>query len=111
MFFYGEYLNVFVETSCLLGLGKLFNLLKLETQTSSFNLASVIMTIFLSVNECRFLTSLTGFIFGSYFLIVYLFLETIWSLLFRQVLEVVAGCKGILDLDQLSSTLYHNTCR
>lgn len=31
--------------------------------------------------------------------------------LVRQVLEVVAGCKGILDLDQLSSTLYHNTCR
>ncbi|XP_077245177.1 tatD related DNase [Tasmannia lanceolata] len=29
----------------------------------------------------------------------------------RQVLEVVAGCKGIGDTDQLSNTLYHNTCR
>lgn len=29
----------------------------------------------------------------------------------RQVLEVVAGCKGISDVDQLSKTLYHNTCR
>ncbi|GFY97986.1 TatD related DNase [Actinidia rufa] len=28
----------------------------------------------------------------------------------RQVLEVVAGCKGITDIDQLSKTLYHNTC-
>ncbi|KAL0005131.1 hypothetical protein SO802_012692 [Lithocarpus litseifolius] len=28
-----------------------------------------------------------------------------------QVLEVVAGCKGVLDLDQFSRTLYHNTCR
>ncbi|KAF7851942.1 hypothetical protein BT93_L1653 [Corymbia citriodora subsp. variegata] len=28
-----------------------------------------------------------------------------------QVLEVVAGCKGIEDIDQLSKTLYHNTCR
>ncbi|KDO70643.1 hypothetical protein CISIN_1g0209851mg, partial [Citrus sinensis] len=28
-----------------------------------------------------------------------------------QVLEVVAGCKGINDIDQLSRTLYHNTCR
>ncbi|XP_062167205.1 uncharacterized protein LOC133873512 [Alnus glutinosa] len=31
--------------------------------------------------------------------------------LVRQVLEVVAGCKCINDLDQLSRTLYHNTCR
>ncbi|XP_011094244.1 putative deoxyribonuclease TATDN1 [Sesamum indicum] len=31
--------------------------------------------------------------------------------LVRQVLEVVAGCKGIADVDQLSKTLYHNTCR
>ncbi|KAL3755534.1 hypothetical protein ACJRO7_002567 [Eucalyptus globulus] len=31
--------------------------------------------------------------------------------LVRQVLEVVAGCKGIEDIDQLSKTLYHNTCR
>ncbi|KAL4606684.1 hypothetical protein ACB092_09G121500 [Castanea dentata] len=31
--------------------------------------------------------------------------------LVRQVLEVVAGCKGVLDLDQFSRTLYHNTCR
>ncbi|XP_057506652.1 uncharacterized protein LOC130789889 [Actinidia eriantha] len=31
--------------------------------------------------------------------------------LVRQVLEVVAGCKGITDIDQLSKTLYHNTCR
>ncbi|KAI3417772.1 uncharacterized protein J3R85_014227 [Psidium guajava] len=31
--------------------------------------------------------------------------------LVRQVLEVVAGCKGIDDIDQLSKTLYHNTCR
>ncbi|KAJ7976219.1 TatD related DNase [Quillaja saponaria] len=31
--------------------------------------------------------------------------------LVRQVLEVVAGCKGINDLDQLTRTLYHNTCR
>ncbi|XXG82459.1 hypothetical protein AAC387_Pa10g0405 [Persea americana] len=29
----------------------------------------------------------------------------------RQVLEVVAGCKEIADVDQLSKTLYHNTCR
>ncbi|XP_051115154.1 uncharacterized protein LOC127240486 isoform X2 [Andrographis paniculata] len=28
-----------------------------------------------------------------------------------QVLEVVAGCKGIADIDQLGKTLYHNTCR
>ncbi|KAL6007205.1 hypothetical protein ACLOJK_032701 [Asimina triloba] len=28
----------------------------------------------------------------------------------RQVLEVVAGCKGVADIDQLSKTLYHNTC-
>ncbi|KAK4396583.1 putative deoxyribonuclease TATDN1 [Sesamum angolense] len=28
----------------------------------------------------------------------------------KQVLEVVAGCKGIADVDQLSKTLYHNTC-
>ncbi|XP_021892423.1 putative deoxyribonuclease TATDN1 isoform X2 [Carica papaya] len=31
--------------------------------------------------------------------------------LVRQVLEVVAGCKGINDINQLSKTLYHNTCR
>jgi hypothetical protein len=30
---------------------------------------------------------------------------------FRQVLEVVAGCKGIADIEGLSKTLYHNTCR
>lgn len=31
--------------------------------------------------------------------------------LVRQVLEVVAGCKGIANQDELSMTLYHNTCR
>ncbi|KAK1287770.1 hypothetical protein QJS10_CPB19g01307 [Acorus calamus] len=31
--------------------------------------------------------------------------------LVRQVLEVVAGCKGVSDLGPLSRTLYHNTCR
>ncbi|KAL1822563.1 hypothetical protein DCAR_0310382 [Daucus carota subsp. sativus] len=31
--------------------------------------------------------------------------------LVRQVLEVVAGCKGIANQDELSTTLYHNTCR
>nr|XP_029145630.1 putative deoxyribonuclease TATDN1 isoform X3 [Arachis hypogaea] len=31
--------------------------------------------------------------------------------LVRQVLEVVAGCKGINDVGNLSKTLYHNTCR
>uniref|UniRef100_A0A9I9EAE5 Uncharacterized protein n=1 Tax=Cucumis melo TaxID=3656 RepID=A0A9I9EAE5_CUCME len=31
--------------------------------------------------------------------------------LVRQVLEVLAGCKGIMDINQLSETLYHNTCR
>lgn len=31
--------------------------------------------------------------------------------LVRQVLEVVAGYKGLGDINQLSSTLYHNTCR
>ncbi|KAM7262751.1 hypothetical protein ACFE04_000434 [Oxalis oulophora] len=31
--------------------------------------------------------------------------------LVRQVLEVVAGCKDIKDIGQLSRTLYHNTCR
>ncbi|KAI3688032.1 hypothetical protein L1987_81738 [Smallanthus sonchifolius] len=31
--------------------------------------------------------------------------------LVRQVLEVVAGCKGVADINQLSRTLYHNTCR
>nr|DAD28978.1 TPA_asm: hypothetical protein HUJ06_030446 [Nelumbo nucifera] len=31
--------------------------------------------------------------------------------LVRQVLGVVAGCKGIADINQLSKTLYHNTCR
>ncbi|QHO17384.1 Putative deoxyribonuclease [Arachis hypogaea] len=29
----------------------------------------------------------------------------------EQVLEVVAGCKGINDVGNLSKTLYHNTCR
>ncbi|GAB2235579.1 hypothetical protein Droror1_Dr00026008 [Drosera rotundifolia] len=29
----------------------------------------------------------------------------------RQVLEVVAGCKDIADLDHLSKIVYHNTCR
>ncbi|BAH94127.1 Os08g0165800 [Oryza sativa Japonica Group] len=29
----------------------------------------------------------------------------------QQVLEVVAGCKGISDIEGLSKTLYHNTCR
>ncbi|KAJ6842183.1 putative deoxyribonuclease TATDN1 [Iris pallida] len=29
----------------------------------------------------------------------------------RQVLEVVAGCKGIGDIEQLGKELYHNTCR
>ncbi|PKA45777.1 TatD DNase family protein [Apostasia shenzhenica] len=29
----------------------------------------------------------------------------------RQVLEVVAGCKGMTNMDQLSKTVYHNTCR
>ncbi|XP_019153760.1 PREDICTED: putative deoxyribonuclease TATDN1 [Ipomoea nil] len=29
----------------------------------------------------------------------------------RQVLEVVAGAKGIADVENLSKTLYHNTCR
>ncbi|XP_073005088.1 uncharacterized protein [Typha latifolia] len=29
----------------------------------------------------------------------------------RQVLEVLAGCKGIADVERLSKTLYHNTCR
>uniref|UniRef100_A0A2P2L3I9 Uncharacterized protein MANES_09G044500 n=1 Tax=Rhizophora mucronata TaxID=61149 RepID=A0A2P2L3I9_RHIMU len=29
----------------------------------------------------------------------------------RQVLEVVAGCKGISDIDQIGRTIYHNTCR
>ncbi|TKW30494.1 hypothetical protein SEVIR_2G041600v4 [Setaria viridis] len=31
--------------------------------------------------------------------------------LVRQVLEVVAGCKGIADIEGLSKTLYQNTCR
>ncbi|XP_061362479.1 uncharacterized protein LOC133306204 isoform X2 [Gastrolobium bilobum] len=31
--------------------------------------------------------------------------------LVRQVLEVVAGCKGIIDVGNLSRTVYHNTCR
>nr|KJB36252.1 hypothetical protein B456_006G148500 [Gossypium raimondii] len=31
--------------------------------------------------------------------------------LVRQVLEVVAGCKGITDIDLFSATLYQNTCR
>ncbi|CAN1277719.1 Deoxyribonuclease TATDN1 [Linum perenne] len=28
----------------------------------------------------------------------------------RQVLEVIAGCKGV-DLEEMSRTIYHNTCR
>ncbi|KAK6944128.1 hypothetical protein RJ641_025230 [Dillenia turbinata] len=35
----------------------------------------------------------------------------IWLVIFRQVLEVVAGCKGLGDLDQLAKALYHNTSR
>ncbi|KAL0926477.1 hypothetical protein M5K25_002712 [Dendrobium thyrsiflorum] len=31
--------------------------------------------------------------------------------LVRQVLEVVASCKGINNIDQLGRTVYHNTCR
>ncbi|GMN39578.1 hypothetical protein TIFTF001_008807 [Ficus carica] len=31
--------------------------------------------------------------------------------LVRLVLEVVAGCKGISDIEQLSRTIYHNICR
>ncbi|KAJ4831887.1 hypothetical protein Tsubulata_022301 [Turnera subulata] len=31
--------------------------------------------------------------------------------LVRQVLEVVSGCKGIADVEQVSKTIYHNTCR
>ncbi|MBA0713286.1 hypothetical protein Golax_012328 [Gossypium laxum] len=31
--------------------------------------------------------------------------------LVRQVLEVVAGCNGITDIDLFSATLYQNTCR
>lgn len=31
--------------------------------------------------------------------------------LVRQVLEIIAGCKGIDDLDQLGKNLYHNTCK
>ncbi|XP_050380210.1 uncharacterized protein LOC126797598 isoform X1 [Argentina anserina] len=31
--------------------------------------------------------------------------------LVRQVLEVIAGCKGLSDVGQLSRTLYLNTCR
>ncbi|KAG8483794.1 hypothetical protein CXB51_023477 [Gossypium anomalum] len=31
--------------------------------------------------------------------------------LVRQVLEVIAGCKGITDMDLFSATLYQNTCR
>ncbi|KOM39120.1 hypothetical protein LR48_Vigan03g250200 [Vigna angularis] len=31
--------------------------------------------------------------------------------LVKQVLEVVAGCKGITDVANLSRTVYHNTCR
>lgn len=31
--------------------------------------------------------------------------------LVKQVLEVVAGCKNIGDIDQLSKIIYHNTCR
>lgn len=33
------------------------------------------------------------------------------ALVSRQVLEVVAGCKGVSDIEQLSRTIYHNTCR
>ncbi|PIM98132.1 hypothetical protein CDL12_29388 [Handroanthus impetiginosus] len=31
--------------------------------------------------------------------------------LVRQVLEVVAGCKGMAEIEQFSKTVYHNTCR
>ncbi|XP_065857327.1 uncharacterized protein [Euphorbia lathyris] len=31
--------------------------------------------------------------------------------LVRQVLEVVAGCKGVKDIDEMSRTIYHNTSR
>ncbi|KAG6744952.1 hypothetical protein POTOM_051593 [Populus tomentosa] len=31
--------------------------------------------------------------------------------LVRQVLEVVAGCKGITEIESMSRTIYHNTCR
>jgi TatD DNase family protein len=31
--------------------------------------------------------------------------------LVKQVVEVVAGCKGISDVDGLSKNLYHNTCK
>ncbi|XP_062186891.1 uncharacterized protein LOC133890517 [Phragmites australis] len=31
--------------------------------------------------------------------------------MYRQVLVVVAGCKGIAGIEGLSKTLYHNTCR
>ncbi|CAK7342065.1 unnamed protein product [Dovyalis caffra] len=31
--------------------------------------------------------------------------------LVHQVLEVVAGCKGISEIEQMSRTIYHNTCR
>lgn len=31
--------------------------------------------------------------------------------LVRQVLEVVAGCKGITEIEPMSRTIYHNTCR
>ncbi|KAK9128293.1 hypothetical protein Syun_017090 [Stephania yunnanensis] len=31
--------------------------------------------------------------------------------LIRQVLEVLAGCKGVDDINQLSKIIYHNTCR
>ncbi|XP_057999671.1 uncharacterized protein LOC110639510 isoform X2 [Hevea brasiliensis] len=31
--------------------------------------------------------------------------------LVRQLLEVVAGCKGVNDIDQISKTIYRNTCR
>ncbi|CAM8884850.1 unnamed protein product [Rhodiola kirilowii] len=31
--------------------------------------------------------------------------------LVRQVLEVVAGCKGVANVEELSKTIYHNTCR
>ncbi|WCJ34174.1 3'-5' ssDNA/RNA exonuclease TatD [Euphorbia peplus] len=31
--------------------------------------------------------------------------------LVRQVLEVVAGCKGLTDIEEMSRTIYHNTSR
>nr|CAB3503652.1 unnamed protein product [Digitaria exilis] len=39
------------------------------------------------------------------------FCEIMARNVYRQVLEVVAGCKGIADIEGLSKTLYNNTCR